>query len=241
MASMKSIASPPQHKILLYLRAQVDGQRFSEVPFVALPDGIRSPKAIHALVLKDFITLSRLCGAPQYKITGRGLKALAQIEQIQARRTLPKGICKTEGCDNPSYVSPAGTRRGHCKRCLAEIERVRYHEIGHTYDPTKPCPRCGGKRHVGSTGIVKPYCHACLLENNRACVQTHRRKVAQQLAQGVGITCRTAGCSNPVTTTSGGIVKRWCRECMKARYRKERRSQILKRQQDKLKAFFKKH
>lgn len=240
MPAVNDIARLPQRKILLYLRAHVAGQRLIEAPFAPLPDDIRAPKAIRALILKDFITLSTLRGTPEYKITGRGLKALEQIETIWANRRVQTGVCKVEGCGNPSYVSPAGLRRAYCKTCLAARERERYQQKGHTYDPQKPCPRCGAQRHVSSTGVVRPYCHACLLENNRACAHTHRHSLTQRLAQGECITCRTKGCDKSVARTRSGRVTPLCQECLSRRYRQQRQAVLMNRQRRKIAAFFKK-
>lgn len=237
MASVDQIATPKLLKALQYLGRAAEGYRLAEAPFVALPEKTHS-KTARKLKEKDYAvcSVSIVTGKPEYKITSRGVTALAQIAALIEKRPRNDGLCKN-GCGRAAYISPKGVKGYKCQVCLNEALRLQYaRKGGRVLRADQPCSKCGGKRHISSGGIASAYCLDCRREKNLHHMREYKARISERVAKGETVMCvRCPGV--PVVVTRGGYVQAYCRACLraqKAKHRKLIRLRRIKQQMNRL-------
>jgi hypothetical protein len=235
MVTVSDIASPRLLEVLTYLGRAAEGYRLSEAPFVSLPPKTH-PKTIRTLIAKDFMVCSTALKEPEYKITSRGVKALAEIRAQIQRRPRKDGLCRTCGI-RPVYVSPGGTKKSICKDCHNIYCRERYHlNGGQHYRADRPCSLCGAPRYVSPKGIVSRYCLTCRRKTHGAYMRDYLRRLATRVKAGEVVTCSRCH-ERPVTASRNGYVQAYCRECLRIKWAQGHRQVRIKNIQRRLTAY----
>lgn len=188
--------------VLIQLRS---AQAFDS-PFISLP-GV-DPRTISALYERDWITGGSGFDGQRYKITGRGLKALAVYEP-QVKRT--DGLCP-RCSERPRRMRKTGIAAPYCGQCESRMQRRNYVLGLNTPNPELPCCRCRKRsRYIASTGKVYTECRHCKNLRQRRRHKRERRELLARIVAGEHIGCRKAGCEQQRWVT-GKTVQDFCRE-----------------------------
>lgn len=201
---------PPMTRCMAEVLAELRAAQQADMPFIHLPD--LHYRTRRSLILRDWIFASPGLDGTRYKITGRGLKALAVYEQPIQRRD--DGLCPTCGV-RPRKVAKTGYVYGYCAECQRLHDNRQFALKGHQLDPNSLCPRCGERpRYRYPSGFIIAYCYEC-----RAAMRQdeRRRKHARLLARiqaGEFIPC--IRCKKCPRYHTDKLVYDYCHECYRA-------------------------
>ena len=212
------LMSYQQLQILQYMREACD----TGFPFVAL-DGVHG-RTINSLIRHDWIVESPGLDGTRYKITGRGLKALAIFEEpVQT----PHPLCSR--CQQrPRRTRQDGSTGCYCVDCYRRIHREHYAEYGNQLRPDGLCAACKKrKRHVYASGFVIAYCQQCRNARRTAERKRKRARLLRRVQAGEVIPCTRRGCSEP-RYVSGKTVQEFCY----AHYREYQNERRIARQRE---------
>jgi hypothetical protein len=164
----------------------------SDTPFVMIV-GVHK-RTLNSLIARDWIVADPGLDGWRYRITGRGLKALAVYEPVVKRTD---GLCPRCG-KRPRRLRKTGVLAPYCKQCERRMVRRKYALGIGRLRPEGTCARCHKRpRFVTSTGRVYCYCRHC---KNLIRRHEHRRQRKQLLARilaGEHIACIKEGCDAP--------------------------------------------
>lgn len=165
-----------QQQVLITLR---DALR-ADVPFLSLPT--ISKRTITALMDRDWIFYSPGLDGVKYKITSRGLHALAVYEAPGTRHS--DGLCPR--CRlHPKQVLPTGFSYPYCEECQRKRNRRTYALKGYQLNPETPCSRCKKRRrHQYPSGKVIAYCTHCRKVMRKREKKRKMKRLLEKIAAG---------------------------------------------------------
>jgi hypothetical protein len=175
-------------------------------PFIAL-EGVHS-RTINTLLERDWMLESKGLDGVRYRITGRGLHALAVYEQPSRRFD---GICPR--CDiRPRTTYGTGTPCPYCDECKREIGRKQYALRGNRLNPDGLCAQCQtNKRHTYPSGKTIPYCMVCRKARRKHERELRQKNLLTRIEQGEFLPCYR--CREQPRHHTGKTVHDYCYDC----------------------------
>lgn len=226
-----------QYDILSTLRdAHQKEQGLVPLPIKTKHDG----NTLRFLQERDWIIESTKVfqGERRFAITSRGLKLMKLMDAPSGAPAPATDLCFQCG-EKPRYFTSGGYRSAYCHEHHNANKRAHYaKKRSNGYKAELPCSRCKrAPRAVAPSGRVYAYCTACRRAQNIERRMARAQQAQQSAAEGHLPLC--AKCHEAPVHLTAKHSYAVCKACLATRARIQRRRLKQRKQQDKLKAFFK--